>query len=128
MATPVKSSDISKKELMEAYSKLKMRTKRANEIAKKEGEAMMNDLLTVASAGLMGYYIGGEVKKARASGKYVKKAAQIGGIDVDLIVGGGTLAAGMMKWGGKFSPTLSSIGAGVLAGYASRRGQAMGDK
>ena len=38
----------------------------------------------------------------------------------EVLVGGGALAAGMMKWGGKFSETLSAIGTGVLSGYAYR--------
>lgn len=134
MATPVKQGDISKKELMEAYGKLKTRTKRANDVAKKEGEAMMNNLITVASAGGMGWYLGDAQKKAAKgksatdAAKAMKKATQVSGVDVDLLVGGGALAAGMMKWGGKFSPTLSAIGTGVLGGYAFRRGLEAGMK
>ena len=134
-ATPVKQGDISKKELMDAYGKLKTRTKRANDVAKKEGEAMMNNLITVASAGGIGWYIGDATKKAikgkvglDAQIKAAKKATQVSGVDVDLLIGGGTLAAGMMKWGGKFSPTLSAIGTGVLSGYAYRRGREAGIK
>ena len=132
MATPVKQGDISKKELMDAYSKLKTRTKRTNEIARKEGEAMMNNLITVGAGGLSGWYLGGEMKKASkgktgaALAKAQKNAGKISGVDIDLIVGGGALAAGMMKWGGKFSPTMSAIGTGVLGGYAFRRGYAAG--
>lgn len=134
MATPVKQGDISKKELMDAYGKLKTRTKRANEVAKKEGEAMMNNLITVASAGGMGWYLGDANKKAvkgktgEAAIKAAKKATQVSGVDIDLLVGGGALAAGMMKWGGKFSPTLSAVGTGVLGGYAFRRGLEAGMK
>lgn len=116
--SPAVKSDISKKELMEAYGKLKSKSKRANEIAKREGEAMMRNLVTVGSGGLMGYYIGG------AKGDLSK--TQVSGIDIDLLVGGGALAAGMMKWGGKFSETLSAIGTGVLTGYAYKMGEDKG--
>ena len=115
MATPAKLSDVSKKELAEAYGRLKSKTKRANEIAKAKTESMMNNLITVGSGGLMGYYIGtqgGELK--------------ISDIDVDLIVGGVALGASMMDWGGKYNETLASIGSGVLAGWAGQYGRDMG--
>lgn len=134
--TPVKQGDISKKELMDAYSKLKTRTKRTNEIARKEGEAMMNNLITVGATGLSGWYLGGEMKKSIKAAASIsdpkkklaklKASGKVSGVDIDLIVGGGALAAGMMKWGGKFSPTMSAIGTGVLGGYAFRRGYAAG--
>ena len=122
---PAVKTRMSNKELEEAYVRLKSKSKRANEIAKREGEVMMQNLITVGSAFGMGWYLG-DAEKNRAAGKTVEESQQIGGIDADLIVGGGALAAGMLKWGGKFSDTLSSIGTGVLSGYAARRGQKMG--
>jgi hypothetical protein len=118
--TPAVKSGLSRKELEEAYVRLRSKSKRANEIAKREGEGMMRNLVTVASAGGMGWYIGDAVKKGGA------EAAQVQGIDIDILVGGGALAAGMMKWGGKFSETLSAIGTGVLSGYAYRMAEEKG--
>lgn len=126
MATPAVKSGLSRKELEEAYVRLKSKSKRANEVAKREGESMMRNLVTVGSALGIGWYMGDAAKGAAAAGKTVEEAQQISGIDTDLLIGGGALAAGMMKWGGKFSETLSAIGTGVLSGYAYRRGEKMG--
>lgn len=121
--SPVKSG-LSRKELEEAYVRLKSKSKRANEVAKREGEGMMRNLVTVGSALGIGWYMGDAVKNKGT--KTAEEAQQISGIDTDLLIGGGALAAGMMKWGGKFSETLSAIGTGVLSGYAYRRGEKMG--
>ena len=116
--SPAVKSGLSRKELEEAYVRLRSKSKRANDIAKREGEGMMRNLVTVASAGGMGWYIGDAAKKGTAT--------DIQGIDIDILVGGGALAAGMMKWGGKFSETLSAIGTGVLSGYAYRMAEEKG--
>lgn len=125
-STPAVKSGLSRKELEEAYVRLKSKSKRANELAKREGESMMRNLVTVGSALGVGWYMGDAAKNAASQGKTVEEAQQISGIDTDLLIGGGALAAGMMKWGGKFSETLSAIGTGVLSGYAYRRGEKMG--
>ncbi len=122
--SPAVKSGLSRKELEEAYVRLKSKSKRANEVAKREGEGMMRNLVTVGSALGMGWYMG-DAEKNRGT-KTVEESQQISGIDADLIIGGGALAAGMMKWGGKFSETLSAIGTGVLSGYGYRRGHSMG--
>jgi len=124
--SPAVKSGLSRKELEDAYVRLKSKSKRANEIARAEGEGMMRNLVTIGSAGAMGWYLGG-------AGKGLKDDAftasqQVSGIDIDLIVGGGALAAGLMKWGGKFSDTLSAIGSGALSGYAYKRGEKMGQE
>lgn len=116
--TPAVKSGLSRKELEEAYVKLRSKGKKANEIARREGEGMMRNLVTVASAGGMGWYIGDAANKGNAT--------DVSGIDIDILVGGGALAAGMMKWGGKFSETLSAIGTGVLSGYAYRMAEEKG--
>jgi hypothetical protein len=119
MATPAKASDISKTELMEAYSRLKGKVKRSNDMAKREGEAMMTDLLTIGGgAGLQAYMA--SLAKNKPAGKTVEEAQQISGLDIDMLIGGGALAAGMFKWGGKMSPSLRAIGVGGLTGWASR--------
>lgn len=123
--SPAVKSGLSRKELEEAYVRLKSKSKRANDVAKREGEGMMRNLVTVGSALGIGWYMGDAVKN-KPAGKTVEEAQQISGIDTDLLIGGGALAAGMMKWGGKFSETLSAIGTGVLSGYAYRRGEKMG--
>ncbi len=122
--TPAVKARLSHKELEEAYVRLKSKSKRANDVAKREGEGMMRNLVTVGSALGMGWYMG-DSEKNRGT-KTVEESQQISGIDADLIIGGGALAAGMMKWGGKFSETLSAIGTGVLSGYGYRRGHSMG--
>lgn len=122
--SPAVKSGLSRKELEEAYVRLKSKSKRANDVAKREGEGMMRNLVTVGSALGMGWYMG-DAEKNRGT-KTVEESQQISGIDADLIIGGGALAAGMMKWGGKFSETLSAIGTGVLSGYGYRRGHSMG--
>jgi len=114
--TPAKAS-ISRKEAIDAYARLKTKAKRANEIAKSESEGMMRNLVTVGSGSLMGWYLGDLAKKNPSD---VEGSQQVQGVDIDLIVGGGALAAGMMKWGGKFSETLSAIGTGVLTQYGGR--------
>ena len=121
---PAVKARLSHKELEEAYVRLKSKSKRANDVAKREGEGMMRNLVTVGSALGMGWYMG-DSEKNRGT-KTVEESQQISGIDADLIIGGGALAAGMMKWGGKFSETLSAIGTGVLSGYGYRRGHSMG--
>ena len=122
--SPAVKASLSRKELEEAYVRLKSKSKRANDVAKREGEGMMRNLVTVGSALGMGWYMG-DAEKNRGT-KTVEESQQISGIDADLIIGGGALAAGMMKWGGKFSETLSAIGTGVLSGYGYRRGHSMG--
>lgn len=122
--TPAVKARLSHKELEEAYVRLKSKGKRANEVAKREGEGMMRNLVTVGSALGMGWYMG-DSEKNRGD-KTIEESQQFSGIDADLIIGGGALAAGMMKWGGKFSETLSAIGTGVLSGYGYRRGHSMG--
>ena len=124
--TPAVKARLSHKELEEAYVRLKSKGKRANEVAKREGEGMMRNLVTVGSALGMGWYMGDAEKSGLKAGKTLEETQQISGIDADLIIGGGALAAGMMKWGGKFSETLSAIGTGVLSGYGYRRGHSMG--
>jgi hypothetical protein len=117
MATPAKLSDVSKKELAEAYARLKQKTKRANEVAKAKTESMMNNLITVGSGFGMGWYIGSQEKN--------NASTKISDIDVDLIVGGVALAASMMDWGGKYNETLASVGSGVLASWGGRYGREM---
>lgn len=121
MATPA-LKDISKTELAEAYSKLKSRTSRANDIAKREGEALIGDAITIGSAAGLGAYMGyaGRGK----TGEELKDAQQLVGFDVDLLVGGAATAIGLMKWGGKMSDTMRKVGVGGLCSWASRAAEA----
>ncbi len=129
MAKDAALKDASKTELADAYSKLKSRTKSAQVQAKKEGEALIEDVLTVASGGLVGYMMGQRYAQAQKDGEDaegIAEAGQVGGFDLDLLVGGAATAAGMMKLGGKMSNTVRKIGIGGLTAYAVRRGTAMG--
>lgn len=110
--------DISKTELAEAYAKLKGRTARANEIAKREGEALIRDALTIGTAAGLGAYMGYAARGL--TGTAAKEAQQIGGFDIDLIVGGAAAAVGMLKYGGKMSDTMRAVGVGGLCSWASR--------
>ena len=61
MAKGTELKDVPKAELAEAYSKLKSRTKGAQEASKKEGEALVRDAITVASGGALGIGIGDRI-------------------------------------------------------------------
>lgn len=113
-----KLSELSKKELAEAVAKLKGRQQRAARAAREEGEALVRDAITVATAGGLGYYMGMQEKDRPGD----ETAVQVAGIDIDLLVGGAAAAAGLMKLGGKMSDTLRAVGIGGLSSYASRLG------
>lgn len=130
-------SDVSKQELAEAYSKLKSRTKSAQLQAKKETEALIEDALTVAAGGGLGYLMGqrhaeaedAAIKEGLSGDELAEATAeggQIAGIDMDLLVGGAATAVGLMKLGGKMSNTVRKIGIGGLTAYAARVGREKG--
>jgi len=123
--------DVPKAELAEAYSKLKARTKNAQEASKKEGEALVRDAITVASGGALGYYMGmmeGEASTDKEWGtaddtkkeEILAEYQQMAGIDIDLLVGGAAAVAGLMKLGGKMSDTVRAVGVGALTEWAGR--------
>ncbi len=123
------AKEVSKKELAEAYAKLKARGKNAQEVAKKQGEELIRDAITVASGGALGYYMGMMEGEADTAGKEpgteeydeaVAENQQVAGIDLDLLVGGAAAAAGLMKLGGKMSDTLRAVGVGALTEWAGR--------
>jgi len=141
MAKDAALKDVSKQELAEAYSKLKSRTKNAQLQAKREGEALVEDVLTIAAAGGLGYLMGQRtaegavdaIKAGHAVGsekfnEMVTEAGQVAGVDLDLLVGGAATAAGMLKLGGKMSNTVRKIGIGGLAAYATRMGTEKGEE
>ena len=135
MAKGTELKDVPKAELAEAYSKLKSRTKGAQEASKKEGEALVRDAITIASGGALGYYMGMMHGDAESDKDYTAAAAagdtdkmeelladaqQMAGIDLDLLVGGAAAVAGLMKLGGKMSDTVRAVGVGALAEWAGR--------
>ena len=137
MAKDAALKDVSKQELAEAYSKLKARTKNAQMQAKKEGEALVEDVITIASAGGLAYLMGQRHAQAAKDAiadnktgedleKAVAEGGQIAGIDIDLLIGGAATAAGMLKLGGKMSNTVRKIGIGGLSAYAARLGNEKG--
>ena len=115
MAAPVKAT-ASRTELAQKLVKMKQSAKRANEIARQEGEAMMRNFVIVGSGAAVGAYIGSLEKDG--------KSTEIQGISIDALAGGVSLGAGMFKWGGAYSDTLSAAGAGILAFYGGRTMQA----
>lgn len=129
--------DVSKTELAEAYSKLKARGKSAQLQAKKEGEALIEDALTLAAAGGLSYLMGQRHEEAKLAAEKeglsedkvleaTAEGGQVAGIDLDLLIGGAATAAGLMKLGGKMSNTVRKIGIGGLAAYAARIGRDKG--
>jgi hypothetical protein len=125
MATPA-LKDVSKKDLAEQYHRLLMRTKKANTVAKREGEALVRDVVTLGSAAGFAFFMGTRARDAIANGTDVEESQQMGGIDLDLIVGGASAVSGLAGWGGKMSESLRAVGVGVLSGYAGRRIYARG--
>ena len=140
MAKDAALKDVSKQELAESYSKLKARTKNAQTQAKREGEALVEDVLTIAAGGGLGYLMG--QRRAEAAEKAIKdghafgtekfeelvtEGGQVGGIDLDLLVGGAATAAGMFKLGGKMSNTVRKVGIGGLTAWAVRTGYEKGE-
>lgn len=137
MAKDAALKDVSKQELAEAYSKLKSRTKNAQMQAKKEGEALVEDALTIAAGGGLGYLMGQRHAEAEEAAlkeglsgdelaEAIAEGGQVGGIDLDLLVGGAATAAGVLKLGGKMSNTVRKIGIGGLTAYAARIGREKG--
>lgn len=142
MAKDAALKDVSKQELAESYSKLKARTKNAQTQAKREGEALVEDVLTIAAAGGLGYLMGqrqadaaeawlksnpgGDLESEGAQEK-IAEGGQVAGIDLDLLVGGAAAAAGMFKLGGKMSNTVRKVGIGGLSAYAARVGYEKGE-
>lgn len=132
--TPAKSKP-SYTELADMYNRVKTREKKAKSAAKIEGERMVEDVLTLASAGGLSYIMGqkhaeGEEAAAKEGltpntqefDEKADEAAQLAGIDIDVLAGGACTALGMMGLAGNMSGTVRKIGIGGLAAAASRIG------
>lgn len=77
----------------------------------------------VVDAGITG---GAAFGFAYVQGRYPTKA-QIGTVPLSLVVGGGLIAASVMKWMPASSASYASaLGTGALAAYAAERGFAAG--
>lgn len=137
MAKDAALKDVSKTELAETYSKLKARTKAAQQAAAKESEMMIEDAITVASGGGLGYLMGQRYAEAAQAADAdgltgderdaaVAEGGQIAGIDLDLLVGGAAAVAGITKLGGKMSNMVRRVGIGALTAYAARVGAQKG--
>lgn len=122
MAKEASLADISKKELAEQYASLKRRMDKSRKQARDEGEAIIRDVITVGSGAGAGWLMGSRAASAGAgaSEEEIADAQQIGGVDMDLAIGGGLAAVGLMKMGGKMSDTVRAAGIGVLTSWASR--------
>ena len=127
MAKEAALKDVSKQELAEAYSKLKARTRNAQVVAKKEGEALISDALTVGTGWGVGYVMGQRVADVDPTDEdAMAEAQQMAGIDIDLLIGGSAAVIGLMKLGGKQSDAVRAIGIGALAEWAGRLGYEQG--
>jgi len=136
MAKESSLSNISKTELAEQYAKMKNRQQKAAQTAKAEGEALIRDAITVGTGFGVGFVMGRKRQEGlEAAGldatqedieKEIAKAQQIGGIDMDLAIGGGLAAMGLAKLGGKMSDTVRAAGIGALTSWASRTGHEKG--
>ena len=121
MAKEAGLADISKKELAEQYAGLKRRMDKSRKQARDEGEALIRDVITVGSGAGVGYLMGQkEASVAGGSDEELAEAQQIAGVDMDLVIGGGLAAVGLMKLGGKMSDTVRAAGIGALTSWASR--------
>lgn len=123
MAKEASLADISKKELAEQYASLKRRMDKSRKQARDEGEALIRDVITVGSGAGVGYLMGQKYAEAggdAASEEEIAEAQQIAGVDMDLAIGGGLAAVGLMKMGGKMSDTVRAAGIGALTGWANR--------
>ncbi len=125
------AKEVTKKELADAYAKLKSRTKGAQDASKKQGEELIRDAITVGSGGLLGYYMGqmaGEAETDKDWGsadeekqdEILAEYQQMAGLDIDLLVGGAAAVAGLTKMGGKMSDTIRAVGIGALTEWAGR--------
>lgn len=123
-----KLSEVSKKELADAYSKLKSSIKNKREKEKVKTEQLVSDVVTLASAGGLGYYMGMLESEAGvgASEEEIAEKQQIAGIDLDLAVGGGLAIVGLMDLAGGMSGTVRAAGIGGLAEWAARVGREKG--
>ena len=122
MAKEASLADISKKELAEQYASLKRRMDKSRKQARDEGEALIRDVITVGSGAGVGFLMGKQAAGAGAgaSEEEIAEAQQIAGVDMDLAIGGGLAAVGLMKMGGKMSDTVRAAGIGALTSWASR--------
>lgn len=122
MAKEASLADISKKELAEQYASLKRRMDKSRKDARSEGETLIRDVITVGSGAGVGYLMGSRAASvgAGASEEELAEAQQIAGVDMDLVIGGGLAAVGLMKMGGKMSDTVRAAGIGALTSWASR--------
>jgi len=123
MAKEASLADISKKELAEQYASLKRRMDKSRKQARDEGETLIRDVITVGSGAGVGYLMGSKaasVGGAAAGEEELAAAQQVAGVDLDLMIGGGLAAVGLMKLGGKMSDTVRAAGIGALTSWASR--------
>jgi len=120
-------ANTSKTELAEAYGKLKARTQKQADAAKKETEMLVENALTIGSGFGLQYYMGMlEAQADSDSEEDIKEKQQVMGLDKDLLVGAAATVAGMMKVGGKMSDTVRAVGVGALTSYAGRMAYEMG--
>ena len=132
-------SQISKTELSEQYSRLKLKDKKSKAEAKMAAEAFIADLITVGSGAgmgaLMGNLVGNTDLSPEALEAYKKDSGddqatdadliaeqtQFFGIDYDLGISG--LAAGLALSGyaGKMGGVVRAVGVGGLTGWAARK-------
>jgi len=127
MAKEASLADVSKKELAEQYAGLKRRMDKTRKQARDEGETLIRDVITVGSGAGVGYLMGSRAASvAGGSEEELAEAQQIAGVDMDLVIGGGLAAVGLMKLGGKMSDTVRAAGIGALTSWASRLGHEKG--
>jgi len=132
--TPAKSKP-TYTELADMYNRVKTREKKAKSAAKAEGERMVEDVITLASAGGLSYLMGqkhaegeeaavaaGLQRNTQEFDEKVDETAQLAGVDMDVLIGGACTAVGMMGMAGNMSGTVRKIGIGGLAAAAGRIG------
>lgn len=121
MAKELKAGDVSKKDLMDQYVRLKGRIKKAQNESKEMMEQVTQDLITVGTGAALGAFAGNKIRNGEvASEDEAYELMEGSSLDIDLVVGAVCAGAGMMKMGGKMSDTLRAVGIGGLTSYAAR--------
>jgi hypothetical protein len=117
----IQKVNASKTELAEVISRYKLRDKRSRAKAKAATEQLTSDLVTVASAAGMGYFMGRQVGGAGGDASKLEEATQLMGVDYDLAISGAAAAIGLTGMAGGMSDFMRSVGIGGLSAYAGRR-------
>ena len=119
----VDPTDYTKEELATAVGRLRATAKRYKDKAKEGAEEFMAIALEGGAAFGVGWWIG----SIKAGGSYTEEDLQWFGMDKELVIGIGLLAAGLSGFlGRQMGGAAKAMGKGVLAYWAGTQGEAIG--